>query len=123
MTSRLVESVERWAVSVGIAADRLPVPETLIAGFPRDDRGPCRAPADPRRIAAWERRHGFNLPRGLRAWLELSDGFYQGVPLIHPLQAIGPMIPFARAELDRPARELVRIGQPRRRNDLRRSRL
>src|SRR5262249_51567326 len=25
-----------------------------------------------------------------------SDGFYRGGPLIHPLSAIGPMVPFAR---------------------------
>jgi hypothetical protein len=57
-----------------------------------------REPAEARRIATWERLHGFNLPQPLVAWLRLSDGFYLGDdgPLIHPLSAIGPMIPFAR---------------------------
>jgi hypothetical protein len=32
----------------------------------------------------------------LKAWLRVSDGLYQDGPLIHPLAAIGPMIPFAR---------------------------
>lgn len=32
----------------------------------------------------------------MRAWLLLSDGFYKNGPLIHPLTAIGPMVPFAR---------------------------
>ena len=42
----------------------------------------------------------------------LSNGLYRSGPLIHPISAIGPMIPFARVpEHDRPARELVRAGQ------------
>lgn len=96
MTSRLVESVDRWASAAGIDRDRLPDAQWLDKAFAPEKGSACRPPADPRRIAAWERRHGFELPWGLKAWLEISDGFYRGVPLIHPLQAIGPMIPFAR---------------------------
>ncbi|GAC1345875.1 MAG: hypothetical protein NVSMB14_09050 [Isosphaeraceae bacterium] len=96
MTSLLVERVERWAEIVGVDRNCLPASEVLRAGFPNDKGQPWRAPADPRLIAAWERRHGFDLPRGLKAWLEISDGFYRSVPLIHPLHAIGPMIPFAQ---------------------------
>jgi hypothetical protein len=56
----------------------------------------CRPGADPRAITAWEERHGYPLPAGLRAWLMLSNGLYRSAPLIHPISAIGPMIPFAR---------------------------
>ncbi len=37
----------------------------------------------------------YPLPRGLRTWLLISDGLYKDGPIIHPLTAIGPMIPFA----------------------------
>jgi hypothetical protein len=80
---------------VGIDARRAPDPAVLAAGFP-DGRGACRPGADPREIAAWEQRHGYALPSGLRAWLMLSNGLYRTGPLIHPISAIGPMIPFAR---------------------------
>ena len=56
----------------------------------------CRPGADPRIIADWEDRHGYRLPAGLRAWLMLSNGLFGTGPLIHPISAIGPMIPFAR---------------------------
>jgi hypothetical protein len=46
-------------------------------------------------ITAWENRHGYHLPAGLRAWLILSNGLYRSGPLVHPISAIGPMIPFA----------------------------
>ncbi len=37
------------------------------------------------------------MPGSLKNWLRLSDGFYgEKGPLIHPLSAIGPMVPFAR---------------------------
>ena len=62
----------------------------------RGDADPCRPGADPEAIAAWEERHGYRLPAGLRAWLMLSNGLYRSGPLIHPISAIGPMIPFAR---------------------------
>lgn len=56
-----------------------------------------RPPASARRIASWERRHGFQLPPALREWLRISDGLFHGDhPLVHPLDSIGPMVPFAR---------------------------
>ena len=90
----LVDRVHRWAREVGVAPERLPRPARLRRAF-GGDAPACRPPADPQLVAAWERRHGFRLPRALRAWLLLSDGLYRGGPLIHPLSAIGPMIPFA----------------------------
>ena len=56
----------------------------------------CRPGADARTICDWEKRHGYRLPAGLRAWLMLSNGLFGAGPLIHPISAIGPMIPFAR---------------------------
>jgi hypothetical protein len=107
----------RWARVVGIDGTRLPDPSLLESRF---GAGTCRPGAAADRVNAWERRHGFRLPRGLRAWLLLSDGFYQDGPLIHPLTAIGPMIPFATVpdlvvqpeswfELGNPATETVCI--------------
>ena len=62
-----------------------------------------------------------SLPHGLQAWLRLSNGLFGGGPFIHPITAIGPMIPFARVpEHDRPARELVRAGQSQPADDLHR---
>ena len=44
----------------------------------------------------------------------LSNGLFGGGPLIHPISAIGPMVPFARVPgPGRAARELVRAGQSR----------
>ena len=95
MGSQLNDRVGRWVASIGIDPARVPAPaelDALFAGLP----DPCRPPADPAEIAAWERRHGFALPEGLRVWLALSNGFYAKGPLIHPITAIGPMVPFAR---------------------------
>lgn len=92
MVGRLEGVVGRWAEAVGIDPALVPgLRERFGAGG-----DPCLPPADPRRVAAWEHRYGFSLPRGLRAWLLLSDGFSHHGSLIHPLTAIGPMIPFAR---------------------------
>jgi hypothetical protein len=89
-----VDAVGRWAGAVGISPESLPAPGALRAAF---GGGACRPGADPAQLGAWERRHGFRLPGGLRSWLAVSDGFYQGgAPLVHPLTAVGPMIPFAR---------------------------
>jgi hypothetical protein len=97
MATRVDLRVARWAESVGIERSALPSPRFLRMHFEHDeDGGPCRPGVDPRRLDAWESSHGFPLPRGLRAWLLVSDGFYLDGPLIHPLTAIGPMIPFAR---------------------------
>ena len=89
----LGELLASWCGLAGVDPRCLPAPGALAASLGPD---PCRAPAEGRAVASWERRHGARLPRGLRAWLTLSDGFYRNGPLIHPLTAIGPMIPFAR---------------------------
>jgi hypothetical protein len=94
MRSSLNDLVSRWIASVGIDPALAPTPAELDAGF-RGGPEPCRPAASLREINAWERRHGFQLPPSLRAWLRLSNGFYAGGPLIHPLSAIGPMVPFA----------------------------
>jgi hypothetical protein len=96
MTSRLDDCVARWAESIGIDPSNLPPAGVLNDAFERGrDHRPCRPGAEPRRIDSWERGHGFALPPSLRAWLLVSDGLYLDGPLIHPLTAIGPMIPFA----------------------------
>lgn len=95
-TSTLSALVRRWAIDLGLDPTRLPGSARLEAAFLEISvAGPCRPPAQPRAIADWEARHGYRLPRGLRAWLALSDGLYREGPLVHPLTAIGPMIPFA----------------------------
>jgi hypothetical protein len=96
MGSPLNDLAGRWVESVGIDPALAPTSaalERLIDRVPE----PSRPAADLRQVVAWERRHGFRLPDGLRTWLELSNGFYAAKgPLIHPLSAIGPMVPFAR---------------------------
>jgi hypothetical protein len=89
------ERVRRWMALGGIATRLAPDPHTPESVFP-DRQDACRPGADPRAIAAWEDRHDYRLPFGLRTWLMLSNGLYRSGPLIHPLSAIGPMIPFAR---------------------------
>jgi hypothetical protein len=95
MDSPLSERVAKWVAAMGISPRRMPSAATIEAGFGHFAR-PCRPGTTPREIAAWERRHGFKLPEGLRVWLALSNGLYGDGPLIHPLAAIGPMVPFAR---------------------------
>jgi hypothetical protein len=95
MGSQLNDRVGRWVASLGIDPRLAPSSANLEASFGHGPE-PCRPGAPPRKIQAWERRHGYQLPASLRVWLELSDGFYRGGPLIHPLSAIGPMVPFAR---------------------------
>jgi hypothetical protein len=93
----LLENVTRWVRAVGLDLAGFTLRETWADRFvAASGAAPCRAGADLRSIRGWEERHGFALPRGLRIWLELSDGLYRFGPLIHPLSAIGPMIPFAR---------------------------
>jgi hypothetical protein len=79
----------------GIDASLTPSPEALEAGFGGESES-CRPGAEPSAITAWEHRHGFHLPAGLRAWLMLSNGLYCRGPLIHPISAIGPMVIFSR---------------------------
>lgn len=93
--SQLSDRVGRWAASAGIDPTRLPSLSAIEAAFEGQPE-PCRPGIDPRQLDDWERRHGYRLPTGLRAWLVLSNGFYSHGPLIHPLSAIGPMVPFAR---------------------------
>jgi len=95
MAGPLGELVSCWIAWGGIDVRLSPDAGTLAAGF-RDGFECCRPGADPRWIAAWEDRHGYRLPHGLRAWLRLSNGLFGIGPLIHPITAIGPMIPFAR---------------------------
>lgn len=95
MGSKLNDRVGRWVALTGVDPSLAPNSAALSTRF-RDHPDPCRPGAPPREIDAWERRHGYQLPTALRAWLELSNGFYLRGPLIHPLFAIGPMVPFAR---------------------------
>ncbi len=95
VTIPLDDVVRRWAVAVGFDPGEQSALCVLASVFPADA---CRPPAPAHRLANWQRRHGFRLPPGLACWLSLSDGLYRDAltPLIHPLMAIGPMIPFAR---------------------------
>lgn len=95
MGSELNDRVGRWVAARGIDPARAPTGSALATRF-GGGVTPYRPGADPRAVTGWERRHGFELPPGLRAWLTLSNGFYLDGPLIHPITAIGPMIPFAR---------------------------
>ena len=95
MAGGLVENVDRWMERLGIDPRRAPDRYALESGFP-EALEPCRAGASATEIHYWEERHGYRFPLGLRTWLELSNGLYRSGPMIHPLSAIGPMIPFAR---------------------------
>lgn len=92
MGRRLADMVERWCDLSGIAPALRPDRSSLDAGW----GDACRPGVGPAEIVAWEWRHGFALPEGLKRWLGLSNGLYADGPLIHPLSAIGPMVPFAR---------------------------
>lgn len=91
----LNDLVGRWVALCGIDPKLLPSSITLEPHF-RHASTPFRPGADLSYIKAWEQRHGYRLPASLRNWLLISDGFYLNGPLIHPLSAIGPMVPFAR---------------------------
>ena len=71
-------------------------------------------------VIAGEWRHGFALPRGPEALaLALLHGLFADGPLIHPLSAIGPMVPFARVPgLMVQPESWVRAGQSERRDRL-----
>jgi hypothetical protein len=94
MASQLRELVQCWMAWGGIDVSLAPDLDAIEAGFGQVSE-PCRPPADPRAISAWEHRHGYRLPAGLRAWLMLSNGLYREGPIIHPISAIGPMIVFS----------------------------
>jgi hypothetical protein len=95
MASQLRELVHCWMAWGGIDEALAPSPECFVAGFggPAD---PTRPGAEPAVITAWEHRHSYRLPAGLRAWLMLSNGLFREGPLIHPISAIGPMVIFSR---------------------------
>jgi len=95
MPNQLVELVRRWMDLSNAETNGRPVDDAVGAGFAGFGE-PTRPGSDPRVIGDWEGRHGFVLPDGLRTWLELSNGLYREGPLIHPISAIGPMVPFAR---------------------------
>jgi hypothetical protein len=119
MAGSLLDRVCCWIAWGGIDERLAPEAGALESGFPRNGQS-CRPGADPRAIADWEERHGYHLPHGLQAWLRLSNGLFSGGPFIHPITAIGPMIPFARVpemivqpeswfELGNPSRETICI--------------
>jgi hypothetical protein len=95
MAGRLGVLVRCWMAWGGIDDRLSPNPAILESGF-QGGLESCRPGAKLGSIIAWEQRHGYRLPAGLRAWLMLSNGLYRSGPLIHPITAIGPMIPFAR---------------------------
>ena len=95
MATPFGEQVRIWMARVGIDSALAPDPLALEAGFPTSQAA-TRPAESPQAISSWEDRHGYNLPLGLRTWLMISNGLYRTGPLIHPLSAIGPMIPFAR---------------------------
>ena len=87
--------VALWAKRAGASLDLPPGWESSF--FEAEESHPLRPAAGLRQIRGWERRYGHPLPESLRLWLAISDGLYSADgPLIHPLTAIGPMIPFAR---------------------------
>ncbi len=75
MASQLSDLVGRWIAWGGI--DPACAPTAGGAGRRFGRRTATHAGRAPTRAdRAWERRHGFRLPAGLRAWLMLSNGFY-----------------------------------------------
>ena len=94
MASRFIERVERWCDLMGVDAARRPDCRSVALGFPGETA--CRPGLSSAELDDWERRYEFFLPAGLKTWLMLSDGLFARGPLIHPLSAIGPMVPFAR---------------------------
>jgi len=95
MSAPLGELVKCWVAWGGIDLRSEGDLSWLETGFAAGVDS-CRPGADPRVITDWEKRHGYRLPAGLRAWLMLSNGLFGAGPIIHPISAIGPMIPFAR---------------------------
>jgi hypothetical protein len=96
MASQLSDLIQRWCDESGVDPDLRPTPAQLDAAFWTGTQH-TRVGAEFSRILSWERRFGFALPESLKAWLRLSDGFYgETGPLIHPLSAIGPMVPFSK---------------------------
>ena len=96
MEPSLNDLVGRWVASVGIdPAARADAAELWSAASGQARSVP--AGPIPREIDAWERRHGFRLPESApRLAPALERLLWPTGPLIHPLAAIGPMVPFAR---------------------------
>jgi hypothetical protein len=121
MERGLAEVVAEWAEAIGMPVVELAPSRSGDNGRTLERFGPdsIRPGATADRLDDWERRHDFSLPRTLRAWLLLSDGLFLGEdPLVHPVEALGPMIPFARVptlviqpeswyELGNPGRETI----------------
>ncbi|WP_337176533.1 SMI1/KNR4 family protein [Paludisphaera sp.] len=95
MSSPLGRLVDCWMAWGGVEPSLRPDPRALALAFGAESVRPAASHAE---LAAWEHRHGFRLPPGLRAWLLLSDGLRRDAPLIHPISAIGPMILFGPME-------------------------
>jgi hypothetical protein len=95
MSAPLGELVKCWMAWGGIDLPSVIDPALLEQGFAARSEC-CRPGALPQAITDWETRHGYRLPVGLRAFLMLSNGLFGTGPIIHPISAIGPMIPFAR---------------------------
>ena len=97
MASQLNDLVGRWVASVGI--DPEPRADAGRRSRPGSARRPTRAGPGPTRARSTPGSAGTAsaCPPGLRAWLMLSERVLPSTgPLIHPLSAIGPMVPFAR---------------------------
>lgn len=110
MTSPLERLVDCWMAWGGVDPSLRPDPRALARAFDPDSIRPAASHGE---LAAWEHRHGFRLPPGLRAWMLLSDGLRRDAPLIHPISAIGPMILFGpMAELRIQPESWFELGNP-----------
>ena len=89
---RISEAVMLRSQRLKIDPLRIPTSYALDRAFPN----PGRPGVSPHALDDWEDRFGLPLPTPLRVWLELCDGFPYHGSLIHPLRALGPMVPFAR---------------------------
>ncbi len=108
---RAIDVLFDWASERGRVAELEALGIEALSSFGLHTLRPA---ADRVEIQKWEARHGFRLPAGLRAWLERSNGFYSQGPLIHPISAIGPMIPFGRfSELVLQPESWFELGNPR----------
>ncbi len=93
MATSIVDAIHRWAQVCELPVERFPSARQLFESFGTAGEA-LRPPVAPQELRAWERRHDVVLPTTLRAWLLISNGFYHGLPLIHPVEAIGPMVLF-----------------------------
>jgi hypothetical protein len=115
MPEALVRVIEAWGRAVGLPAEVVPPPARLRQELGEERGYRVGGPGVPRSaLRRWERGHGFRLPPGLRSLLMLADGIATpDGPLLHPLRAIGPMVPFARVpELVVQPESWFEIGNP-----------